>query len=169
MYATDGFSNMELIIREMEAGEAKAVQALGIKCFLRSFEGAYVPRPKTACIALMGGEVVGGFLYALESCGKKKLGIIDFFFVDPKHAGQGIGRALCKEGVSQMWAEGCDYLATFVRDDNVGSWSAFQAAGLKSVSLPKVYLSNPYGGLNQRLPRGLSTLLGFLPLPSLLK
>jgi len=62
---------MELILREMEAGEAKAVQALGIKCFLRSLEGFYVVRPKTALVAEKG-ELAARFA-AKESriCGRR--------------------------------------------------------------------------------------------------
>ncbi|MCL2852295.1 MAG: GNAT family N-acetyltransferase [Defluviitaleaceae bacterium] len=129
---------MELVLREMIAGEAKVVQSLGIKSFLRSLEGFYVSKPVTARVAVKGDEIVGGFLYAIENCGEKKLGFVDFFFVDPVYAGQGIGRALCEEGASYLWAEGCDYLATFVRDDNVGSWAAFEKAGFLRADLPKV-------------------------------
>jgi len=137
---------MELILREMEAGEARAVQSLGIRSFLRSLEGFFVTKPKTALVAEKDGKIVGGFLYAIETRGAKKLGFVDFFFVEPAYAGQGIGRALCDEGVARLWAQGCDYLATFVRDDNVGSWAAFEKTGFARASLPKVAGALGLGG-----------------------
>ena len=82
---------MKLILREMKPDEANTIQSLGIMCFLRSMEGFYVPKPKTARIAEVDGKIVGGFIYNIETSRKKKFGIIDFFFVDPKYAGQGIG------------------------------------------------------------------------------
>ena len=137
---------MKLILREMRPDEAKTIQSLGIKSFLRSMEGFYVPKPKTARVAEMDGKIVGGFIYGIEIGSKKKFGVIDFFFVDPKCAGQGIGSALCEEGVSFMWQEGCDYLATFVRDDNVGSWAAFEKTGFFRANLPKVASALGLGG-----------------------
>jgi ribosomal protein S18 acetylase RimI-like enzyme len=148
---------MGLILRKMEDDDAKAVQLLGIKSFLRSGEGFYVSRPKTAWVAEKEGEIVGGFLYAIEESKGKKLGFIDYFFVKPEYAGQGIGRALCEDAISHLWAEGCDYLVTFVRDDNVGSWRVFEKTGFTRASLPKciselgiggfikVYLKHVYG------------------------
>ena len=129
---------MKLILREMKPEEAKTIQSLGMRSFMRSMEGFYVPKPTTARVAEMDGKIVGGFIYGIETGVKSKFGIIDFFFVEPKYAGQGIGSALCKEGVSYMWQEGCDYLATFVRDDNVGSWAAFEKTGFIRACLPKI-------------------------------
>ena len=136
----------KLILREMKPDEAGVVQSLGIKCFLRKMEGFYVVKPKTARVAEVDGKIVGGFIYNIETSGKKKFGIIDFFFVDPKYAGQGIGSALCEEGVSFMWQEGCDYLATFVRDDNVGSWAAFEKTGFLRADLLRVASALGFGG-----------------------
>ena len=128
---------MNLIIREMKPDEAKEIQALGTRVFLSSFESFFVSKPKTAKVAEIDGEIVGGFIYAIEKCGEKKLGLIDFLFVKSSHAGKGIGGRLCREGISFLWDEGCDYLATFIRDDNVGSWAAFEKNGFKKADLFK--------------------------------
>ena len=128
---------MNLKIREMNIDQAKEIQALGTKIFLSSFEGFFVSKPKTAKVAEIDGEIVGGFTYAIEKCGGIKLGLVDFFFVKSSHAGQGIGGRLCDEGVSFLWGEGCDYATTFVRDDNVGSWAVFEKQGFERVDLFK--------------------------------
>jgi len=130
----------------MEAEEARSMQTLGNKTFLRSLEGPYVPKPKKALAAIRDGNIVGGFCYSIEICGKKKLGFVDFLFVDPIYAGQGIGRALCQEGTAHLWELGCDYLATIVRDDNVGSWSGFVKSGFIRASLPNVADALGIGG-----------------------
>ena len=137
---------MGLVFREMDASEARAVQSLGTKAFIRTLEAFFIPKPKKARIALKDDEIVGGFLYAVEKCGGKTLGFVDYFFVGPKHAGQGIGSALCKDGSTNLWAEGCDYLATFVRDDNVGSWASFERAGFTRASLFKASVALGFVG-----------------------
>jgi GNAT superfamily N-acetyltransferase len=139
---------MEFIIREMESGEAKAVQSLSTKSYLRSLEGFTLGfgKPKTARVAIKDGEVVGCFLYSIDNCGGKRLGYCDLVVVKPEYAGQGIGRALCKDAFSHMWAEGCDYLITFIRDDNVASWAAFKRAGFINASLPKVAKAVGFAG-----------------------
>ena len=129
---------MNLNLREMKPEEAKTIQSLGMRSFLRSMEGFYVSKPTTARVAEIDGKIVGGFIYGIETGVKSKFGVIDFFFVAPEYAGRGIGGALCEEGVSFMWRKGCDYLATIVRDDNVGSWAAFEKTGFIRASLPKV-------------------------------
>ena len=137
---------MKPILREMKPEEAKTIQSLGMRSFLRSLEGFYVSKPTTARVAEIDGKIVGGFIYGIETGVKSKFGVIDFFFVAPEYAGQGIGKALCEEGVSFMWQEGCDFLATFVRDDNVGSWAVFEKTGFIRASLPKVASALGLGG-----------------------
>jgi len=136
-----------MILREMQAGEERGLQFLALKSFWRSLESPVVSRPKTAMVAEKDGKIIGGFLYSIENSGKNKLGFIDFFFVDSAHAGQGVGGALCKNGVAHMWAQGCDYLMTFVRDDNVGSWAAFEKSGFTRVGLPEFTRAVGIGGL----------------------
>ena len=120
---------MELVLREMKPGEAKAVQSLATKVFLSSLEGGPVPKPLTAWVAEINNKVVGAFIYTIENCRGKKLGFIDSLVVDAEFAGQGIASKLCAKGISHLWSEECDCLATFVRDDNVGSWAAFEKVG----------------------------------------
>jgi len=129
---------MNLKIREMDKTEAKQLQRLGLKTFLRSLEAFWLPRPDKAMVAVLDGKIVGGFMYSFETFNGKKLGHVDFFFIEPAYAGQGIGGKLCSEGVDFLWKEGCDYLAAVVRDDNAGSWAAFEKNGFVAASLPKV-------------------------------
>jgi GNAT superfamily N-acetyltransferase len=128
----------QVLIREMKHGEDGTIQALGIKTFIRSLEGFYVAKPRTAKVAVLDDKIVGGFIYTTDNFGDKKLGFVDFFFVDPAYAGRGIGRDLCKEGIDYLWSEGYDFLCSFVRDDNVGSWAAFEKNGFVRANLPKV-------------------------------
>jgi len=134
---------MGVIIREMEADEAAAVQSLGLRTFLRSLETFFVPKPKTAKVAVLDDKIVGGFIYTTEIHEGKKFGVVDFFFVDSAHGGQGIGSELCKEGVAYLWSEGYDYLAAVVRDDNVASWAAFEKNGFVRANMQKA--SNALG------------------------
>ena len=117
---------MEFIIREMQASEAKLLQKNGSNAFLRSLEAPFMPKPKYALVAELNGEVVGCFSYSINSYGKKKIGFCDYLYVDEAHAGKGIASKLCADGIKHLWAQDCDYLATSVRDDNVGSWAAFE-------------------------------------------
>jgi len=128
---------MGVVIREMEADEAAEIQSLGLRTFLRSLETFFVPKPKTARVAVLDDKIVGGFIYTTEVHDGKKVGVVDFFFVDSAHGGQGIGSELCKEGVAYLWAEGCDYLAAVVRDDNVASWAAFEKNGFVRANMQK--------------------------------
>jgi len=122
----------------MQEGEARAAQSVAIKVFLRSAEAPFVPKPKTAWVAVKGGKIAGGYVYTIETCGEKKFGSVDFFFVDPAYAGQGIGRELCEQATEFLWGLGCDYLITSVRDDNVKSWRAFETVGFTRARLPKI-------------------------------
>jgi len=136
-----------MILREMQAEEARGLQLLALKNFWRSLESPYVTKPKMAMLAEKDGKIIGGFLYSIENSGKNKLGFVDFFFVDSQHMGQGVGSALCKEGIARMWAQGCDYLITVVRDDNVGSWASFEKMGFVRANLLKFTRAVGFGGL----------------------
>ena len=149
-----------MILREMQADEAKGLQRLALKNFWRALEAPFVSKPKTAMVAEKDGKIIGGFLYSIENSGKNKLGFIDFFFVDFRHAGQGVGGALCKKGVAHMWAQGCDYLAAVVRDDNVGSWANFEKNGFTRIGLPEFTKIAGFGGL---IKANIGHMYGFSP------
>jgi len=139
----------QILIREMLPHEAQTIQALGVKTFIRSLEGFYVAKPESARVAVLDDKIVGGFIYTTDKFGDKKLGFIDFFFVDPAYAGRGIGRDLCKESIDYLWAEGYDFLGAVVRDDNVGSWAAFEKNGFVNADLPGVARSMGFLGFLQ--------------------
>jgi len=120
----------------MQAGEAKLLQKRGSVAFLRSLEAPFMPRPKHALVAELNGEDVGCFSYSITNLGKKKLGFCDYLYVDSAHAGKGIASKLCAEGINYMREQGCDYLATSVRDDNVGSWATFEKHGFVRAKTP---------------------------------
>jgi len=122
----------------MDSGEARKLQKLGRKSF-GLFEGLFVTLPKTALLAIADDKIVGGFVYQLEQCGEKKIGYCSFLFTDPALQGQGIARRLCEEGVRRLWEEeGCDALVTFIRDDNVASWTTFVKNGFVLAGIPKM-------------------------------
>jgi len=151
----------DIVLREMHPNEAKGLQLLALKNFRRSLESPYVFKPKTAILAEKDGKTIGGFLYSIETVGKNKLGFVDFFFVDSAHMGQGVGSMLCKDGIALMWEQGCDYLITFVRDDNVGSWAAFERQGFVRAGLPQFIKAVGLGGLiKSNLPHGYGFSIG---------
>jgi|GEM_PF-4678533 len=127
-----------MTIREMRPDEARQVQWLGSKVFLRTLEGFAIPKPKTALVAEKDGKIAGAVVYSTGGSGGKKFGSIDFLIVESAYAGQGIGSALCRESAARLWDEGCDFLATSVRDDNVGSWACFEKIGFVRASVPAV-------------------------------
>ncbi|MCL2387941.1 MAG: GNAT family N-acetyltransferase, partial [Defluviitaleaceae bacterium] len=129
---------MEFIIREMQTGEAKLLQKNGSSAFLHSLEAPFMPKPKDALVAELNGEVVGCFSYSIKNYERKKVGYCDYLYVDAAHAGKGIASKLCEEGVNHLWTQGCDYLTASVRDDNVGSWTAFEKHGFVRAKTPKM-------------------------------
>ena len=86
----------------------------------------------------MDEKIVGGFVYQVETIGDKKIGFASFLFIDPTFQGQGIGKRLIEEGLQRLWEEGCDVLVTFVRDDNIASWGAFEKNGFVLASLSRL-------------------------------
>ena len=124
-----------MTLREMRPEEARGLQLRAMKNFIRALEAPFVTKPKEAMVAEQDGEIIGGFIYSIEESKKCKLGFIDFFFVENRYMGRGLGRALCRAGVAHLWAKGCDYLGAVVRDDNVGSWAAFERNGFIRVGL----------------------------------
>ena len=128
---------MNLTFRSMNPDEALELKKLARKSF-GPLEALFVRKPKTALVAVLDEKIVGGFDYSLEMCNGKKIGFPAFFFTDPAFQGQGIGKRLCEEGIRHLWAEGCDMLVTFIKDDNVNSWGLFEKNGFVMASLSKL-------------------------------
>ena len=123
-------------IRMMAPDEAREVQAIGRKAF-GLLEGLFIPKPKDALLALVDGKIVGAFVYKIFHCAGRKMGYPSFLFVHPSASGQGVGGKLCAAGVAHLWELGCDMQVTFVRDDNIASWGAFEKQGFTRVSVRK--------------------------------
>ena len=163
---------MKLTIRPIEAHEASAARALARKSF-GPVEGLFIPKPKRALVALVDNNIVGGFAFRIKSAGGKQLGCPDSFFIDPALQGQGVGRQLSDAGFAHMWEQGCDAIATYVRDDNAPSWSTLiQKNGFVRASLPKMLrFLGPLGFLKMFLSTSFGFALGYdyyiaLPEPS---
>ena len=118
---------MDLIIRSMEAHEAREVGKLAKRSF-PFIEGITVgvKGSDTALVAVSEGKIVGAFIYKFKTVSGKKFGYVSFLFTDPDMHGRGIAKRLCEDGVRLLWDAGCDALVTFVRDDNVASWRNFE-------------------------------------------
>jgi len=122
----------------MNPDEGPELRKLARKSF-GLIEGLFVAKPKTALVAVLDEKIVGGFMYQTEMAGDKKIGFASFLFTHPSLQGQGIGKRLSEKGIRHLWdEEGCDILVTFVRDDNVASWKAFEKNGFVLASLSKL-------------------------------
>jgi len=129
----------------MRPDEAQAAQKQARKAF-GWLEVLFIPKPKQALVAVLDERIVGGFFYNVKTSSGVTLGDPTFFFVDPALQGQGIGKQLCDAGIRHMWEqEGCDAVATFVRDDNVPSWGALVRNGFVRTSLPKMARALGFG------------------------
>lgn len=126
---------METAVRAMEASEAAQVKALGKKAF-SPIEGLWIGKPKTALVAVRDDQIVGALLYKFYKCGSKKIGYVDYVFIDPQCHGMGIGNILYQKAFEFMWDQGCDALTALVKDDNVASWSLFLKNKFSRVSFP---------------------------------
>lgn len=125
---------MEIIVRHMEAKEAKAVKVVGRQSF-SGVEGLWISTPKQALVAEVDGAIRGAILYKIIKAGGKKIGYVDYAFVHSKFHNQGIGGKLYKESIAYLWSLGCDVVTAAVKDDNVGSFGLFEKNGLKRVSI----------------------------------
>jgi len=119
---------MDLTIRSMQPNEVREAHKIIRKAF-GVLEGIFTPKPKTALVAELDGRIVGVFAYSIEQAAGKKVGFASIFATHPDVRGQGIGKRICAEGIQHLWNEGCDELVTYVRDDNVASWGAFERDG----------------------------------------
>lgn len=127
----------DILIRSMEAEEAKEVRALGSRSF-SGLESLWISKPKDALVATLDGKIVGATLYKLMMVGDQKIGYVDYAFIDPVHQGKGVGSMLYKATTEHLWALGCDAQTAIVKDDNVGSWRLFQHNGFVRMSLPEM-------------------------------
>jgi len=120
---------MNITIRNINLSnpqEVKDVRKLGAKAFFGfAFFWFLFPKPKGALLALLGDQIASCFCYKLYHTSGQKIGFISYFFTDPKHHGQGIGKQLFEQGIKQLWALDCHRLVSYVRDDNAGSWMNF--------------------------------------------
>jgi len=121
-------------IRTIKKSEAKEVKKLGKKTF-EWFEGLFIPDPKDCFVAVEENKVIGAVLYKYFNLADKKIGYVDFIFVDKVAHGKGIGSKLVDRCLKAMEKEDCDGYSALVRDDNVGSWKMFVNNGLKRVGL----------------------------------
>ena len=121
----------------MRPEEAREAVKLARKSF-GVLEGIFVPAPKSALVAVLGGKIVGGFFYKVESFGGRKVGIADFLFIDPSIQGLGVGKQLYEQGIRLLREQDCDALMGIVRDDNVASWGRIVQDGFVRGSLPKM-------------------------------
>ena len=80
-------------IRAMKETEAKQVRKLGKKTF-EWFEGLFIPKPKNCYVALNDSEIIGAVLYKFLTISDKKIGYVDYIFVDKAFHGKGIGSKL---------------------------------------------------------------------------
>lgn len=114
---------MDIIIREMDPSEAQEVRKLGRRAF-EGLESLWVSKPEKALVAIKDGKIVGAILYNFMTSKGKKIGYMDYGFVDPNYHKEGIGRILYKESMEYLWRQGCVVLTAVVKDDNVGSWAS---------------------------------------------
>lgn len=121
-------------IRAMKQNEAKEVKKLGKKTF-EWFESLFIPTPKDCYVAVEDNNLVGAVLYKYLTVADKKIGYVDYIFVDKAVQGKGIGSKLVDHCLEAMAKEDCGGYSAIVRDDNVGSWKMFINQGLKRVGL----------------------------------
>ena len=128
---------MDIIIREMRQDEASDIKKLCRKAF-NFLEVLALTKPKTAFVATIDDEIVGAVVYKLYQGRDKKIGYIDYVFVDPKCAGQGIGALLLEEAFQFLWESGCYTITALIKDDNVSSWKLFEKHGFVNTGIPKL-------------------------------
>lgn len=132
-------------VREMARGEEKQVLAIGRRAF-DGFERLWISRPRLALVAVVEETIVGAVLYKLQQAGGKKVGYVDYAFIDPAHDGKGYGGVLYREAVAHLWRLGVDAQTALVKDDNVGSWHLFEKNGFHIASLLELVKCFGLGG-----------------------
>ncbi|MCL2199663.1 MAG: GNAT family N-acetyltransferase [Defluviitaleaceae bacterium] len=127
---------MEFTIRQMQENEAKEAASVARKAF--GIIGYLIIRkPTLGLVAVSDDKIVGGVFYYTKQSGDKKIGIVSFLFTTPECQGHGIAGRLMDECIKTLWELGCDAQVSYVQDDNVGSWAAFEKRGFVKTSLIK--------------------------------
>ena len=135
-----------VMIRPMEEKEVPFVQEMGKRAFI-GMERWMIGKPKKALVAEVDGQLAGAVMYKLMKAGGKRIGYIDFAFVDPDRHNRGIGTTLYGAAVEYLWTqEDCDALTALVKDDNIGSWGLFLKNGFARLSLPELVRQFGLGG-----------------------
>lgn len=128
---------MDIQIRAMRTDEKKEVARLAKRSF-GIMEGLFIADPKTALVAVVDNEIVGGVFYHIKKSGAKKFGYIDILFTLPEFQGKGIGKRLSEECFRVLWEQNCDALITYVLGDNIPSWTQFVKNGFVQTSFKKM-------------------------------
>ncbi|MFW6230246.1 MAG: GNAT family N-acetyltransferase, partial [Halanaerobium sp.] len=121
-------------IRAIKQNEVEKVRKLGQETF-EWFESLFVPKPRDCLVALEENSIIGAVIYKLLNVADKKIGYVDYIFVDKSYHGKGVGSKLVDACFKKMKQEDCDGYSAIVRDDNAASWKMFVNHGLKRVGL----------------------------------
>jgi len=127
---------MEIEICTLRESNTKEALMIARKSF-GFIESLFIGKPKYGFVAIVDDNVAGGVFYSTKHSGTKKIGVINFLFTDPKFGGHGIAGKLLDSCIAALWADGCDGLISYVQDDNVGSWAAFEKRGFVKTTLLK--------------------------------
>lgn len=138
---------MNLIIRNMETHETKAVLKLGRQCFV-GLEKLLLSKPQNALVALDNDELIGATIYKIIQLNSSiKVAYIEFAFIKKEYQGKGIGNAIYEEVSNLLKKSECTAVIALVADDNVASWKLFKNKGYGSISISKLYsFYGFYGG-----------------------
>ena len=137
---------MNMLIREMKQEEKEVIMKISTRAFRGSIEKFFVSSPKNALVAVLDGQIAGALLYKFFDIQGRKIGYVDFFFVDPAFHGKGVGTRLLEEGLEFLRAAGCEGLSAVIKDDNVASWGLFRKNGFTRVSLVDMVRLLGFGG-----------------------
>lgn len=78
------------------------------------------------------GTLVGALTLRVAHVGRRKVGILDWAVVNPRHQGQGVGKALIHQALARLRQQGCDKVVTTGVDGyNSSSWNMAYAQGLR--------------------------------------
>lgn len=121
-------------IRAMKENEAQKVKDLGKRTF-EWFESLFISNPENCFVAVENNRIIGAIMYKYLTIAGKKIGYVDYLFVDKSEHGKGIGSKLVEFCLETMKKADCDGYSALVRDDNVGSWKIFVNKGLYRVNL----------------------------------